>query len=58
MGYIGNKAGDLRVAFYLVPACYLALAGLIGYDGWRLAAKSSVRPLGEPIAFDRIPPTP
>jgi hypothetical protein len=32
MGYIGNLTGDLRVAFYLVPACFLALAALIGVD--------------------------
>lgn len=32
MGYIGNQAGDLRNAFYLVPACYIILAALIGYD--------------------------
>jgi len=31
MGVIGNEAG-LGVAFYLVPACYLALAALIGYE--------------------------
>ena len=32
MGYIGNQSGDLSSAFYLVPACYLTLAGLIGYS--------------------------
>jgi len=32
MGCIGNLAGDLRVAFYLVPACYLTLAALVGFD--------------------------
>lgn len=32
MGYVGNQAGDLRTAFYLVPACFLILAGLIGID--------------------------
>jgi MFS family permease len=40
MGYIGNQAGDLRVAFYLVPACYLILAALIGFDWWRSAANA------------------
>jgi MFS family permease len=35
MGYIGNQTGNLSVAFYLVPFCYLSLAGLIGYDWWR-----------------------
>lgn len=34
MGYIGNRSGGLSSAFYLVPACYLILAALIGYD-WR-----------------------
>jgi hypothetical protein len=34
MGYLGDLAGgDLRVAFYLVPVCYLALAAMIGFDG-------------------------
>lgn len=37
MGYVGSHTGDLRVAFYLVPACYLTLAALIGYD-WRKPA--------------------
>ena len=35
MGYIGNQTGDLRAAFYLVPACYITLAALIGYDWLR-----------------------
>ncbi len=39
MGYIGNQSGGLTNAFYLVPACYLVLALLMGYDwycpGWR-----------------------
>ena len=39
MGYIGNQTGDLSAAFYLVPACYLTLVGLIGYDWWRSAVK-------------------
>jgi MFS family permease len=34
MGYIGDQAGGLRSAFYLVPACYLILAGLIACDWW------------------------
>lgn len=34
MGWIGNQAGGLGVAFYLVPACYLTLAALIGLDYW------------------------
>ncbi|RKX43086.1 MAG: hypothetical protein DRP64_08750, partial [Verrucomicrobia bacterium] len=33
MGFIGNRTGDLSTAFYLVPACFLGLALLIGYDG-------------------------
>lgn len=41
MGYIGNQTGDLRTAFYLVPACFLILAALIGYDWLRpISAKS------------------
>lgn len=31
MGYIGNQSG-LSDAFYLVPACFITLALLIGYD--------------------------
>ncbi len=34
MGLIGNRHG-LGTAFYLVPACYLVLAGLIGADWLR-----------------------
>jgi fucose permease len=33
MGYIGDRGG-LGVAFYLVPACYLILGLLIGYEGY------------------------
>lgn len=32
MGYVGDRTGDLRLAFYLVPACFLALAALIVCD--------------------------
>lgn len=32
MGLIGDHAGGLRSAFYLVPACYATLAVLIIYD--------------------------
>jgi MFS transporter, DHA1 family, inner membrane transport protein len=32
MGYIGDQTGDLRQAFYLIPACFLALALLIVCD--------------------------
>ena len=39
MGYIGNNAGGLGNAFFLVPGCYLTLAALVGYDWWRSAAK-------------------
>lgn len=34
MGVIGNQSGGLGKAFYLVPACYLILALLIGSDGY------------------------
>jgi fucose permease len=37
MGYIGNQGG-LTKAFYLVPACYLILVLLIGYD-WLFPGK-------------------
>lgn len=49
MGYIGDRVG-LAPAFYLVPACYLALAGLIGYDAWRLSAAPRPSP-----AIDQAP---
>ena len=39
MGYIGNHTGSLSAAFYLVPACYLTLAMLVGYDWWKSATK-------------------
>jgi len=39
MGYIGNQAGDLSVAFYLVPGCYLTLGALVAYEWWRSAPK-------------------
>lgn len=32
MGFIGDRAGGLNTAFYLVPACYFILALLISYD--------------------------
>jgi MFS family permease len=32
MGWMGNLSGSLNAAFYLVPACYLILALLIGLD--------------------------
>ncbi len=34
MGYIGDQAG-LRVAFYLVPACFLVLGSLIAIESMR-----------------------
>jgi MFS family permease len=35
MGYVGNHLGGLQSAFYLVPACYAALAALMATDGGR-----------------------
>lgn len=35
MGYLGDQTGDLRAAFWLIPACFLTLAALIGYDWLR-----------------------
>jgi MFS family permease len=32
MGYIGGAYGNLDHAFYLIPACFLTLAALMGYD--------------------------
>lgn len=32
MGYIGNQTGGLSVAFYIVPACYILIAIIIGGD--------------------------
>lgn len=49
MGYLGDLAGgDLRMAFYLVPVCYLALAGMIGFDGVRR------NKTGGPLRADRL----
>jgi len=42
MGYLGDRLGDLRLAFYLVPACFLALAALIAGDWWLAARRSSI----------------
>ena len=39
----GNHSGGLSRAFYLVPACYLILAALIGYDWHRYIRKSRTR---------------
>lgn len=44
MGYIGDHAGGLRSAFYLVPACYLVLAALITYDWIRPLSRHGHRP--------------
>ena len=44
MGFLGNINGDLSLAFYLIPGCYLVLAGLIGYDWWRTATRLAPRP--------------
>lgn len=35
MGWIGTRTGSLALAFYLVPACYLLLAAVVGFDGWK-----------------------
>ena len=32
IGVLGDKSGDLGLAFYLIPACYFILALLIGWD--------------------------
>ena len=41
MGYVGDQTGGLRAAFYLIPACYLALAGLIGLDWLQSSRKAA-----------------
>lgn len=46
MGIIGDVTGSLRIAFYLVPACYLVLAALIGYD-WLFPSRDTRHSLGE-----------
>jgi hypothetical protein len=46
MGVIGNQSGGLTKAFYLVPACYLILALLIGYDGYSLRTSRTYRSTG------------
>jgi MFS family permease len=35
MGYLGNQTGSLSLAFYLVPAAYLLIGLLIGYDHFK-----------------------
>ena len=40
MGYLGNHSGGLGRAFYLVPACYLLLALLIGVEKARRLQKT------------------
>lgn len=47
MGYVGDRTGNLGTAFYLVPACYLTLAALIGYDWWKSAVKPEARLMTE-----------
>jgi MFS family permease len=42
MGYIGDKAGDLRMAFLLIPACYVVLGTIIGFE-WLAAARADKR---------------
>lgn len=41
MGYLGNRSGDLSQTFYLIPACFAVLGGLIAYDGWRSRRESA-----------------
>jgi fucose permease len=43
MGLIGNHSGGLQAAFYLVPACYLALTLLIATDGRDLTDEPRLR---------------
>ena len=42
MGCLGDQTGDLRLAFYLVPGCYLTLAVLIGFD-WIRSSRGQVQ---------------
>jgi hypothetical protein len=50
MGVIGNQSGGLARAFYLVPACYLILALLIGYDRFSLRTSRTYKSTG--VAHD------
>jgi fucose permease len=50
MGYIGDKAGDLRMAFLLIPACYIVLATLITID-W-LAYRAEKKCEREPVHLE------
>lgn len=49
MGYLSNQSGDLSASFLLVPACYLTIAILIGYDWWR-STKEARRKAEAPAA--------
>jgi fucose permease len=45
MGLVANRCGGLSTAFYLVPACYLVLAALIGGDWYWHARRQQPTPL-------------
>ena len=51
MGYTGDRVG-LGQAFYLVPACFLCLAVLIGCD-WRQARLPRSRPVARDPGGER-----
>jgi MFS family permease len=47
MGYLGDRTGDLRAAFWLIPGCFLALAALIGYDWFTSKTDRNSRTAGD-----------
>lgn len=50
MGYVGDHMGGLRTAFYLVPACYLTLAALIGSDWLRSLSENPTAELQREVS--------
>jgi len=47
MGYIGDGRAGLGGAFYLVPACYVVLAGIMIWDGLLGATATDAAAVGE-----------
>ena len=50
MGYVGDHMGGLRTAFYLVPACYLTVAALIGSDWLRSLSENRTAELQREVS--------
>lgn len=49
MGYLGDRTGDLRAAFWLIPGCFFTLAALIGYDWLRSRDDRGARVPGDDL---------